>query len=200
MIRTTASTPSAAAGKAAALWRSLGRGAAAALLCVSLSAPAAAVEPDEVLEDPALEARARDLSAEIRCLVCQNESIDSSNAPLARDLRILVRERLVEGDSDREVFDYLVARYGDFVLLRPPMRPETYFLWFGPIVLLLLGTLGVGAYFIQQKRRAASDAPLPLSAEERAQLAALLKDTAHEEANGNTRKDRASGAPESLKS
>lgn len=183
-----------------AAWRSLGRSAAAVLLCFSLSAPVVAVEPDEVLDDPALEARARDLSAEIRCLVCQNESIDSSNAPLARDLRVLVRERLVEGDSDREVFDYLVARYGDFVLLRPPMRPETYFLWFGPIVLLLLGTLGVGAYFIQQKRRAVSDAPSPLSAEEQAQLAALLEGTAHEEPNGNTQKGRAGGAPESLKS
>src|SRR3546814_8109266 len=101
------------------------------VLSLLLAAPALAVEPSEMLDDPVLEQRARDLSAEIRCVVCQNESIDSSNAEIARELRLLVRERLVAGDSDQQVLDYLVARYGDFVLLRPPMKPATYLLWFG---------------------------------------------------------------------
>src|SRR3546814_6727246 len=90
-------------------------------------------------DPPVLEQRARDLSAEIRCVVCQNESIDSSNAEIARELRLLVRERLVAGNSDQQVLDYLVARYGDFVLLRPPMKPATYLLWFGPFLILLIG-------------------------------------------------------------
>jgi cytochrome c-type biogenesis protein CcmH len=116
--------------------------ALAALMSLLLALPAQAVQPDEVLDDPVLEARARDLSAEIRCLVCQNESIDASNAHLARDLRILVRERLVAGDSDREVLDFLVARYGDFVLLRPPVNQANVLLWFGPaLVLLIAGTV-----------------------------------------------------------
>ncbi|WP_193366966.1 cytochrome c-type biogenesis protein [Pelagibius marinus] len=131
-----------------------------------------AVEPDEMLDDPALEQRARDLSAEIRCVVCQNESIDSSNAEIARELRLLVRERLVAGDSDQQVLDYLVARYGDYVLLRPPMKPQTYLLWFGPFVVLLLGALGVFVYFRQL--RAAPAQPPRLSAEEEARLARLL--------------------------
>src|SRR3546814_8042783 len=101
------------------------------VLSLLLAAPALAVEPSEMLDDPVLEQRARDLSAEIRCVVCQNESIDSSNAEIAHELRVLVRERLVAGDSDPEVLDYLVARYGDFVLLRPPMKPSTYLLWYG---------------------------------------------------------------------
>jgi cytochrome c-type biogenesis protein CcmH len=103
-----------------------------AVLLLVFAVPAFAVEPDEILDDPVLEARARDLSAEIRCVVCQNESIDSSSAGIARDLRILLRERLVAGDSDAEVKDFLVARYGDYVLLRPPVKPATYLLWFGP--------------------------------------------------------------------
>src|SRR5689334_25305690 len=90
---------------------------------------ALAVTPDEMLKDPALEARARNLSEELRCMVCQNQSIDDSEAPLAHDLRVLVRQRLEAGDSDRQVLDYLVARYGDFVLLRPPFKPETLLLW-----------------------------------------------------------------------
>ncbi|MFQ6018162.1 MAG: cytochrome c-type biogenesis protein [Kiloniellaceae bacterium] len=135
--------------------------------------PAWAVEPDEMLDDPELEARARALSKEIRCLVCQNESIDSSNADLARDLRILVRERLVAGDSDREVLDFLVARYGDFVLLNPPMKPTTYLLWFGPALILLAGAIGVAVYF-RRRRRAGAEAA-PLSPEERARLEAMLE-------------------------
>ncbi|GAB4359008.1 MAG: cytochrome c-type biogenesis protein CcmH [Kiloniellaceae bacterium] len=134
--------------------------------------PAFAVEPSEMLDDPVLEQRARDLSAEIRCVVCQNESIDSSNAEIAHELRVLVRERLVAGDSDREVLDYLVARYGDFVLLRPPVKPATYLLWFGPFAVLLLGALGVFVYF--RHLRAAPAMPPPLSAEEEARVARLL--------------------------
>ncbi len=138
------------------------------------SAPAWAVEPDEMLDDPVLEARARALSQEIRCLVCQNEPIDSSNADLARDLRLLVRERIVAGDSDAEVKAFLVARYGDYVLLDPPMKSTTYALWFGPVLILLLGALGVFLYFARARQAPAAAAPL--SAEERARLERLLGD------------------------
>lgn len=140
--------------------------ALAALMSLILALPVQAVQPDEVLDDPVLEARARDLSAEIRCLVCQNESIDASNAQLARDLRILVRERLVAGDSDREVLDFLVARYGDFVLLRPPVNQATVLLWFGPaLVLLIAGTV----IFLRTRGRktTVAAAPAALSAEEK---------------------------------
>ncbi len=102
---------------------------------------ALAVQPDEVLTDPALEARARVLSKELRCMVCQNQSIDDSDAPLARDLRLLVRERLVAGDTDAQVLDYLVARYGEFVLLKPRLNSRTMLLWFMPILVLLIGAL-----------------------------------------------------------
>ncbi|MBI3453909.1 MAG: cytochrome c-type biogenesis protein CcmH [Rhodospirillales bacterium] len=136
---------------------------------------ARAVLPQEMLPDPALEARARDLSREIRCQVCQNQSIDDSNAPLAADLRRLVRERLVAGDSDREVFDFLVRRYGDYVLLRPPMRPGTWPLWFGPGALLILGAAGVVVYF-RRRRRALSPAPAALNPEEQRRVAHLLND------------------------
>ncbi|MFQ5776002.1 MAG: cytochrome c-type biogenesis protein [Kiloniellaceae bacterium] len=135
--------------------------------------PAWAVEPDEMLDDPVLEARARALSKELRCLVCQNESIDSSNASLARDLRILVRERMVAGDSDDEVKAFLVARYGDFVLLDPPVKPTTYLLWFGPGLIVLLGGAGVVFYFVR-RRAAPGGAHAPLSAEERDRLDRLL--------------------------
>lgn len=143
------------------------------LFLVAMALPAGAVEPDEILDDPVLEQRARDLSAEIRCVVCQNESIDSSNAEIAREVRLLVRERLVAGDSDQEILDYLVERYGDFVLLRPPMKATTYLLWFGPLVVLLIGMLAVFFYF-RSLRRAAVPPPA-LSAEEEARLARLLE-------------------------
>ena len=143
-------------------------------LVVIVAAPAWAVEPDEMLDDPVLEARARALSQEIRCLVCQNEPIDSSNADLARDLRILVRERIVAGDSDADVKAFLVARYGDYVLLDPPMKLTTYALWFGPALILLLGALGVFLYFARARQAPAAAAPL--SAEERARLERLLGD------------------------
>lgn len=135
-----------------------------------------AVEPDEILKDPALEQRARNLSAELRCLVCQNQSIDDSNAPLARDLRLLVRERLTAGDSDKQVLDFIVARYGEFVLLRPPFGLHTLLLWMAP--LLLLG----GAIFLARRvsmrgrgMMAAAKAQ-SLSPEEQARLAKLLGD------------------------
>lgn len=148
-----------------------------ALLVVAAAAfgSARAVEPDEILDDPVLEARARALSGGIRCLVCQNESIDSSNADLARDLRIIVRERLVAGDSDAQVKAYLVARYGDFVLFDPPMKLSTYLLWFGPALMLLAGGVGVAVYF--RRRRAGPVEVTPLTPEERARLDRLLDET-----------------------
>ena len=111
-----------------------------------------AVEPSEMLRDPVLEKRARHISKDIRCVVCQNQSIDDSDAPLARDLRVLVRERLVAGDSDMEVVDYLVSRYGDFVLLRPPVKAVTFFLWLGPVIFVLIGLFGLFYYFQCQRR------------------------------------------------
>src|SRR5262247_408771 len=122
------------------------------LLLFALAAPFAAwaVQPDEVLSDTTLEARARALSKELRCMVCQNQSIDDSDAPLARDLRVLVRERLQAGDSDRQVIDFLVARYGEFVLLRPRLSPHTALLWLGPAAVLLIGAL---VLFVVARRR-----------------------------------------------
>ena len=117
---------------------------------------ATAVQPDEVLSDAALEARARSLSRELRCMVCQNQSIDDSDAPLARDLRVLVRERLQAGDSDRQVIDFLVARYGEFVLLRPRFSAHTALLWLGPAAILLIGASGL--FLVLRRRRAVSDA------------------------------------------
>jgi cytochrome c-type biogenesis protein CcmH len=134
-----------------------------------------AVEPDEVLADRALEARARQLSAELRCLVCQNQSIDESNAPLAKDLRLLVRERLTAGDSDDAVLDFIVARYGSFVLLKPPLGPETILLWTAPLVLLL----GIGAgILLRLRQRGESDAApaRALTPEESEKLRKVLKD------------------------
>jgi cytochrome c-type biogenesis protein CcmH len=143
------------------------------LALLLLVSSAWAVTPDERLADPALEARARALSQELRCLVCQNQSIDDSNAGLARDLRVLVRERLLAGDSDRQVLEYLTQRYGDFVLLRPAVKPTTWALWFAPAVVLLLGATGVVVFF--RRRRAVADAP-PLSPEERQRLADLVEE------------------------
>ena len=140
-------------------------------LLAALSGPALAVEPDEVMKNPALEARARALSSELRCLVCQNESIDDSEAPLARDIRVLIRERIGKGESNDAVRDYLVSRYGDFILLKPPFKPETLLLWLSP--LLVLG-LGAGAALFAH-RRAPSVTPR-LTAEEEARLATLTSD------------------------
>ena len=141
-------------------------------LALLVSGPAFAVEPDEMLADPALEARAREISRDLRCLVCQNESIDDSNADLARDLRLLVRERLMAGDSDAQVMAYIAARYGDFVLLDPPMKPKTWALWFGPGLLLLVAGYGVFRYL---RRRQTASAPAPLDEAERKRLDALLR-------------------------
>lgn len=145
---------------------------ALALLLVLLAvAPSWAVEPDEMLADPAQEARAREVGQELRCLVCQNQSIDDSNAPLARDLRILVRERIKAGDSDAQVMDFVVARYGDYVRLRPPMRAETYLLWFGPVLVL---AIAMGALLLALRRRKAAPRTAPLDADERARLDKIL--------------------------
>ncbi|MGY5779540.1 cytochrome c-type biogenesis protein [Rhizobium sp. LEGMi135b] len=144
------------------------------LLClVALLAPvsALAVNPDEVLPDPTLEARARTISAELRCMVCQNQSIDDSNADLARDLRLLVRKRLSDGDTDQQVLDYIVSRYGEFVLLKPRLSEKTYILWGAPIVLFIAGGLALAVY---ARRRAGKPTGSSLSADEEAQLKDIL--------------------------
>lgn len=139
------------------------------LLLSVLATFAAAIEPDEVLDDPVLEARAREISRELRCPVCQNESIDESRVPVAKDLRLLVRERLLEGDSDGEVIDYIVARYGEFVLLRPNTGGANLLLWFiGPVALIA----AVGGYALARRRRGQGEPPL--SEDEKARLKALL--------------------------
>jgi cytochrome c-type biogenesis protein CcmH len=145
------------------------------LTCLLLLAPlaATAVQPDEIMPDPRLEARARTLSAQLRCLVCQNESIDESHADLARDLRVLVRERLQAGDSDDKIRAFLVRRYGDFILLKPPFKLETCLLWGAPFLILLTG----GGIIFVARRRQKSLAPansLSLSEAERATLEAIL--------------------------
>lgn len=144
------------------------------VLLVMWITAALAVEPAERLPDPAMEARARAISAELRCVVCQNESIDESRGDLARDIRRLVRERLTAGDSDVQARQAVVARYGDFVLLRPPVKPATYLLWFGPAVLLVVGLVGVAAWL---RRRRPADPP-PLTEDERRRLDALTRDRA----------------------
>lgn len=146
------------------------------LLALALAAPARAVEPSEMLADPALEARARALSQELRCLVCQNESIDESNADLAHDIRILLRQRIKAGDSDAQAIQYLVDRYGDFVLLKPPVEPATYALWFGPPVVLLIAVLGTCLY-MRRHRPAPGAMPSPLSEAERRRVELLLRES-----------------------
>ena len=137
-----------------------------------LASPALAVTPDEMLKDPALEARARHLSQELRCMVCQNQSIDDSEAPLAHDLRVLVRDRLTAGDSDRQVLDYLVARYGEFVLLKPPFALRTLLLWGLPPLALIAGMVGL---VVGLRRRRSVTEPAPLSASEQRRLATLVE-------------------------
>lgn len=147
---------------------------AVALLAAFLAAPALAVEPNEMLQDPALEARARALSAGLRCLVCQNESIDDSHADLAHDLRVLLRERIARGDTDQQAIDYLVSRYGDFVLLRPRFSLKTALLWATPLLVLVLG----GSLIVIGRRRRGQIETAPLSADERAALQKILDDRA----------------------
>ncbi len=147
----------------------------AALLTVLmvLAVPGLAVQPDEILPDPVQEARARALSAEIRCLVCQNQSIDNSDASLARDLRLLVREQIKEGKTDQGIRDFLVERYGDFVLLKPPMKASTWLLWFGPLIVFVIGVTGLIVFFRTRSASATAAAP-QLSAEEHARVERLL--------------------------
>ncbi len=144
-------------------------------LLIALAAPTAAlaVEPDEILKDPQMEARARHLSEELRCMVCQNQSIDDSAAPLARDLRLLVRERLTKGDSDRQVLNYLVARYGEFVLLKPRFELQNLLLWGLPPFALVAGMI---ALFMSARRRQTADLQvLALSAKEQKRVATLVE-------------------------
>ena len=143
-----------------------------ALLLLSTASPCFAVEPGEQLKNPALEARARAISAGLRCLVCQNETIDESGASLAHDIRILLRERLTAGDTDEQAVQAIVDRYGEFVLLNPPVRPETYVLWFGPFGILLIGLLGGGVWL--HRRRTMTEAAAPLNQDEQTRLDAIL--------------------------
>jgi cytochrome c-type biogenesis protein CcmH len=148
------------------------RGPFTALLALLLWAgPALAVQPDEVLKDPVLEHRARDISAGLRCLVCQNQSIDDSDAPLAKDLRVLVRERVQAGDTDREVRNYVVQRYGEFVLLQPVFGLHTLLLWLTPILVFALGSFGL--YAALKRRRTAG--PTPLDEHEREEVERILR-------------------------
>jgi cytochrome c-type biogenesis protein CcmH len=148
-----------------------------AFVCwVYLSSTAFAVQPDEIMSDPAKEARARDLSRELRCMVCQNQSIDDSEAPLARDLRLLVRERIAGGDSDAQVIDFLVARYGEFVLLKPPLERHTLLLWLLPPVALFGGGLVLWLSWRRRQKTAAAgdESPFQLTAEEESRLQRLM--------------------------
>ena len=150
----------------------------AVTLAVLVATTSYAVEPDEMLADPALEERARIISQDLKCVVCQNETIDESNASLAQDMRRLVRQRVLAGDSNQAVLDYMVDRYGDFVLLRPRVTGQTLLLWFGPFALLLLGGLIVARYI----RRPSITTVQALTPEELAEVEALTKDS-------NTRND-----------
>ncbi|WP_395517242.1 cytochrome c-type biogenesis protein [Pseudorhizobium flavum] len=141
------------------------------LLILLAPLPALAVNPDEILADPVLEERARNLSVNLRCMVCQNQSIDDSNAELARDLRVLVRERLQQGDTDEEVIDYVVSRYGEFVLLKPRFSLRTMLLWAAPALLLGIGAI---VLVLMARGRLRARAPAPLSAEEEARIDELL--------------------------
>ena len=148
--------------------------AAVCFLAMLALAPAHAVLPDEVMSDPAREARARDLSRELRCMVCQNQSIDDSEAPLARDLRLLVRERIAAGDSDSQVIDFLVARYGEFVLLRPRLELQTLVLWLVPPFLLIGGGLALWLYTRRRSMTEPDSVSRPLTADEESRLQALM--------------------------
>jgi cytochrome c-type biogenesis protein CcmH len=145
-----------------------------ALVTCMVGVQAQAYEPGEVLDNPVLESRARAISAELRCMVCQNQSIDESNAPLAKDLRVLVRDRLTAGDTDEEVLDYVVARYGEYVLLRPRVAPHTYLLWFGPFIVLLLAGVFALRYVRSRSVDEAAGEGTPLTDDERARVDSLL--------------------------
>jgi cytochrome c-type biogenesis protein CcmH len=147
-----------------------------AVLLSLLSVPARAVQPDEILNDRALESRARALSQELRCMVCQNQSIDDSDAPLAKDLRVLVRERLTAGDSDNQVIEFLVTRYGEFVLLKPRMSWHTALLWLAPLAVLLLGAYGLIALLRRRRGEGLLPAQPSLSADEQRRVEKLLNE------------------------
>ncbi len=147
---------------------------ALAIAAVLLAGPAHAVTPDEQLADPRLEARAVRISRELRCVVCQNQTIDDSDAALAHDLRVILRERLSAGDSDQQAVDFIVARYGHFVLLKPPFEAETLLLWLGPPLVLILGGAGVALY-LKGRSRAALAAPAALTELEQAELGRILE-------------------------
>src|SRR6266571_9008201 len=151
------------------------RGLLIAVSCL-VAAPAFAVQPDEILTDPALETRARELSRELRCMVCQNQSIDDSDAPLARDLRLLVRERIAAGDSDAQVTDFLVARYGEFVLLKPRLKPHTLLLWLLPPLALAGGGFALWMHGRRRSRSAATEdqSLVKLTSEEETRLQRLI--------------------------
>lgn len=151
------------------------------LLQAPILSPALAVEPDEILSDPVLEQRAREVSKGLRCVVCQNQSIDESNADLARDMRLLVRDRIKAGDSNQQVVDFMVSSYGDYVLLDPPFKASTLVLWLGPVLIVLFAVAGFWFYFRREGAPApAGGAPVPAPAEaplsdaEKARLAKLL--------------------------
>ena len=147
-----------------------------AVLVAMLASPAGAVDPDEILADPALEERAREIGKGLRCLVCQNQSIDDSDAELARDLRVVVRERLTAGDDDQEVIDYVVSRYGDFVLLKPPFKLSTYALWLGPGGVAVVAVIAVIAFYRRRSKSTDRGNASALTDDEEKKLAALLKD------------------------
>jgi cytochrome c-type biogenesis protein CcmH len=151
------------------------RGLALVFAMLVLCGLTVAVEPSEMLDDPVLEARARALGLELRCPVCQSEPIDASNAELARDLRRLVRERLLAGDTDEQVLDYIHARYGDYVLLRPRVKPLTWVLWFGPFAVLALGA-GAIAFHVRGRARLSGQGDAALTASEEARLREIVKD------------------------
>jgi len=156
-----------------------------AVLMMAASA-AYAVQPDEIMSDPVKEARARDLSRELRCMVCQNQSIDDSEAPLAKDLRVLVRERIAAGDSDAQVIDFLVARYGEFVLLKPQLNSHTWILWLLPPLVLAGGGTAIWMQASRRRRSAARDdsSLAKLTAEEEARLERLIATQASPDSNG----------------
>ena len=170
--------PGSSPGKAVLRWREWMRILPAAIVVgiVLIAAPAQAVRPDEMLADPGLEARAREVSRDLRCLVCRNQSIDDSDADLAHDLRLLVRERITAGDSNDQVIGFVRSRYGDFVLLRPPFAIGTALLWGGPLLVLLLGGMAVARFY----RRRDEPTP-PLSPEEQQRLSAVLGEDAKPE-------------------
>jgi cytochrome c-type biogenesis protein CcmH len=144
------------------------------LLVLATCISARAVTPDEVLQDPKLEMRARAISQVLRCVVCQNQSIDDSNAPLAHDLRVLVRERLASGDTDEQALEFIVARYGNFVLLNPPLQFNTLALWLGPALFVLIAAIGFGLYVRRRSADRAAQAQLPLTTTEQRRVEELL--------------------------